>query len=355
MVAWPPRQILAMHDQNGRKRMSEQMKAGTAIRATLLRALASTCLLFASMVAGLHQTQAQGAEPLRLVVGAPAGSGLDQRVRDFTPYFEASLGRPIVIDNRSGESSLATAASVAKAPADGNTLLIGASVFVLPPQDGGAKVSFDPAKDLAPVSLVVLLQTVAIASVSTNANNVPELIALANKPGSDLKVLTEGAGTHSHLAAAWFAHDAKADFQYLHMDTLQAHKAIAEPGDRVMFGSLPLSLDDLAAHREKALAISGTKRHPLFPDLPTFAELGLSDFAPMAWFGIFAPPATPKPIIDALAGATRKAAQQPPFIEKMNRYGGEAASNSPQEFSSFIELERTKWQRAAEAATTSAH
>ena len=298
----------------------------------------------------LHQARAQTVEPVHIVVASPAGSGLDQRVRDFTPHLQSVLGRQVVVDNRTGQSSLDIAAMVAKALPDGNTLYVGASGFVLPPKENGSKVTFDPLKELAPVSLVVVLQTVAFASTSTNANSVQELVALANAPKSDLKVLTEGAGTHSHLAAAWFARDAKAQFHYLHLDALQAHKAIAEPGDRVMFGSLPLSLDDLAAKRIKALAISGTKRHPLFPDLPTFAESGLADFAPMAWFGIFAPGGTPPSITDGLAAAIGDAAKEPQFVEKMYRYGSQAASNSPLEFGRFIESERAKWQSVARAA-----
>jgi tripartite-type tricarboxylate transporter receptor subunit TctC len=114
-------------------------------------------------------------------------------------------------------------------------------------------------------------------------------------------------------------------------------------------------LEDLAANRVKALAISGTMRHPLFPNLPTFAESGLPDFAPMAWFGIFAPGGTPQSITDALAAAIGGAARQPQFVEKMHRYGAQAASSSPLEFARFIELERAKWQSVAKAATSFAN
>ena len=199
--------------------MQNRKSARSAALGTMARQMPTlACLALAGTLMTSPRTYAQAATQVRIVVGAPAGSGLDERVRDFTPFLATALGKSVAVDNRSGQSASAIAATIAKEPADGSVLYVGASGIALPPTSNSTTGNFDPAKDLTPVSLVVVLQAVAIASISTRANNVPELIALANAPDSGLEILTEGFGTHSHLAAAWFARDAKANFKYQHMD-----------------------------------------------------------------------------------------------------------------------------------------
>ncbi len=289
-------------------------------------------------------------KPIRLIAPFPAGSGPDANAREIAAELAKTLGQPVVVDNRPGASSIIGTDLAAKAAPDGYTLLVGTttSMAVLPHLY--SKLPFNAEKDFAPVSLLGVLNTGLVAHPDTPAKNAKELLELAKAKPDSINVATQGIGSYSHLAGEWFAASAGVKLRFVPYNTSSPYGDLVAGQVSAMFDGLPAAAGNIRGGKLRLLAISGKTRHPAFADVPTFAEAGLPDYAPLAWQGILAPAGTPKAIVEKLSAAMQKAVQNPALAEKWRNYGGELKATTPAEFAAFIKSESAIWGRAVRQA-----
>lgn len=287
---------------------------------------------------------------VRIIAPFPAGSGPDANAREIAAELTKILGQTFFVENRPGASNIIGTEVAAKAPADGYSLYIGttSSLSVVPHLY--AKLPFNAEKDFAPVSLLGVLNTGLIATAGVEAKDARALIAGLKARPDSLAVATAGIGSYSHLSAVWFNNAAGVKTNLVPYNSTSPYTDLIAGQVQAMFDGLPAAAGSIRAGRLKLLAITGSKRHPSFPDVPTFAEAGLPDYAPIAWQGILAPAGTPKPILEKLSAAMRKACQSEELAKKWREYGGELRCDTPEEFAAFIHADRQMWGRVIRQA-----
>ncbi|KLN56125.1 Bug family tripartite tricarboxylate transporter substrate binding protein [Variovorax paradoxus] len=280
---------------------------------------------------------------VRIIAPFPAGSGPDANAREIASELTKILGQTFYVENRPGASNIIGTEVAAKAPADGYSLYIGttSSLSVVPHLY--SKLPFNAEKDFAPVSLLGVLNTGLIATPGVEAKDARALIAALKAKPDSVTVATAGIGSYSHLSAAWFNSAAGVKTNLVPYNSTSPYTDLMSGQVQAMFDGLPAAAGSIRAGRLKLLAITGNKRHPSFPDVPTFAEAGLPDYAPIAWQGILAPAGTPKPTLDKLSAAMQKACQSEELAKKWREYGGELRCNTPAEFAAFINADRQMW------------
>ncbi|MEO5845729.1 MAG: tripartite tricarboxylate transporter substrate binding protein [Caldimonas sp.] len=290
-------------------------------------------------------------KPIRLVIGfAPAGAA-DFVARSMSDAFAKALGQPVVVDNKPGNGSSIAADIVAKAPADGYTLLIASpsSISVNPALN--PKLAYAPA-DLLPVTKMTTSPLVLAVHPGTGIRSVPELIAAAKKDPDKLNYSSSGNGSAPHLGAALFMQ--LTDAQMTHVPyrggALTIQSVIA--GDtQVTFGTSPSVLPQAGGGRLRALAVSTRDRSPLVPDLPGMKEAGLPDYHLEFWYGMFVPAGTPPAIVKKIYEATITAMQQPAIKAALAREGTEVSlSASPEQFAAFLVDDGKFWANLVKSA-----
>jgi tripartite-type tricarboxylate transporter receptor subunit TctC len=289
-------------------------------------------------------------QPLRLVIGFPPGSAADITARLVGSVMSDRLGQQVVVESRPGAGSSIAAEFVARAPADGYTLYIGTSSNVT-----NAAINpnprFDFAKDLAPVTPLTILPLILAVHPSLGVSSVEELIALARSKPGELTYASVGPGTVPHLATELFS--VRAKIKLVHVPYQGSPPAVTD----LLAGRVSMTLivastvmPHVEAGRVKALASSSAKRLHLAPNLPTMAEAGLPDFEAGVWFGLMAPAATPRGVIEKLSAAANAALASDEIVAKLRAQGFEPLGGSPEEFARLIARETAKWAAAAEAA-----
>lgn len=305
-------------------------------------------LLLAGTVTGAAFAQQYPTRAVRVVVAYPPGGGIDLLGRQIADRLGAQWGQPVVIENRPGGSTIPATELVAKAPADGYTILLTTdSTFSINPHLF-ARLPYDPAKDFQPVTMLILLQQLLVVRPSVPANSLPELIALARaKPGT-LNYASYGAGSQPHLAAEMLK--AKAGIDIVHIP----YKGISLAVPAVMAGEVEMTFSGIAtarpqieAGRLRALAIGGFKRSPLLPEVPTFAELGYPEVETHAWFGLFVPAGTPRSAVDRIHRDVTAILNVPAFREReIVGKGYDLVASSPEDFARYLARDREARGRA---------
>ncbi len=318
----------------------------------ITRRLGLATLTLAMMTALGVQAQDYPNKPIKIIAPFPAGTGPDANTREIAQELSKALGQSVVVENRPGASTMIGMEAGAKATPDGYTLVMGSttSMSVLP-YTYGAKVPYKADRDFVPISIVGLLNTALTAHPSLPEKNAKELIErLKAQPGS-LTAATSGIGSYSHLAGEWFASSAGVKINFVPYNTTSPYADLVAGQVNVIFDALPAAIGNVKAGKLKILALTGKTRHPNFPDVPTFAEAGLPDYSPTAWIGLFAPAATPAPIVAKLGEAMQKAASQnPELIAKWRSYGGDLKAQTPSEFASFLKQDDALWGPAIKKA-----
>ncbi|MGH6628010.1 MAG: Bug family tripartite tricarboxylate transporter substrate binding protein [Burkholderiaceae bacterium] len=316
----------------------------------LSRRIGLAALTLALLAATGVQAQDYPTKPIRLVAPFPAGSGPDANAREVAVELGKILGQPVIVDNRPGASSIIGTDVAAKAAPDGYTLVVGTttSMSVLPHLY--SKLPFNAERDFAPISLLGVLNTGLIAHPGTPFKTARELIAQAKAQPESVTVATQGIGSYSHLSGEWFAANAGARLRFVPYNTSSPYGDLVAGQVNVMFDGLPAAVGNIRGGKLRLLAITGKTRHQAFPDVPTFAEAGLPDYAPLAWQGLLAPAGTPKPILDKLSAAMQKAVQNPQLAEKWRQYGGELKATTPAEFAAFIKADSAMWGQVVRQA-----
>jgi tripartite-type tricarboxylate transporter receptor subunit TctC len=288
-------------------------------------------------------------KPIRILVGFAPGGAVDISARFIALKLGETIGQPVVVDNRPGASGTIAAESTAKAPADGHTLLVANVTIAMPSLF--AKLGYDVARDLAPVSLVAIGPSVLVVHPSVPARNVKELIALARpKP----KALIYGSGGHgniTHLEMELLGSMAKVDM--LHVPYKGAAPSITGllSGEvHTLFASIPSVLPQIRSGRVRALAVSTAQRNPTLPDVPTLSEAGVSGYDAASWYGVFAPAGIQKPALDVLSKELVRIMALGDVRSKFEADGFRPVGSTPEAFARFLAAEIGKWAKTIKAA-----
>ena len=279
----------------------------TASSSAARQGLAALCLLLPLAAAA----QPFPSKPIRLIVAYPAGGPNDLSARTFGQKVADLLGQPVIVENRAGAAGNIGSQFVARSPADGYTLLNGASALTIAPALS-RNLGYDVAKDFAPVGLTAISSFVLTVHPSVPVTSIRELLALARKRPGGLNYASSGVGAPPHLAGELLKTMAGVDI--LHVPYKGVGQSIGDlVGGQVdmMFTSPPNAVPHVKQGRLRALAVSTARRSALLPEVPTIAESGLKGFDIGTWFGWLAPAGTPPEIVNRLNGALAAAEKMP--------------------------------------------
>jgi tripartite-type tricarboxylate transporter receptor subunit TctC len=316
----------------------------------MLRLLAFAAALLAL---SCHDAVAQTypAKAIRIIVPSPPGDGSDLMARAIGDKLSVAWNTPVVVDNRMGAGGRVGAEAAAKAAADGYTLIMGnagshginAALY--------ADLPYDIERDFTPITQVMRSPNVLVVSPALPAANVRELIALFKANPGKYSYGSGGNGSSAHLSAELFKSMAGVDV--VHVPYKGASPALTDviAGRVAMFiGNLPPAMPHIKSGNVRALAVTTAQRSPLVPDIPTLAESGLPGFETVAWFGLFAPAGTPKPIVDKLQAEVARIVREPDIRERIAALGGEPVGNSPEAFSAIVKGDVAKWKKVVKDA-----
>lgn len=304
----------------------------------------------AGMLAAAPAVQAEGdwpERPVRMIVPYPPGGGTDIIARIIQEDLTKELGQTVVVENRGGAAGMIGTEAVARSDPDGYTLLFTLSSHTINPAIY-KKLSFDTAKDFAPVSLVASLPQILVAHPDFSANTVEELIALAEAKPGELSYGSVGNGSPSHIAGELFG--LRTGTQMQHIPYRGGGPAMNDVlGNQIplVWVSIPAAVGFVKSGRVKPLAVSTASRSPLFPEVPTIQESGVPDFEVDSWYAMFVPANTPQPIIDRLSQAISAVVQQPAIKEKLLAQGAETVGSTPAHLGTVVQTELTKWNALA--------
>jgi tripartite-type tricarboxylate transporter receptor subunit TctC len=288
-------------------------------------------------------------KPIRLLVGFTPGGGTDLMARLISPKLSEALGQPVVVENRPGAGTNIAIEIVAKAAPDGYTLLMGTPP-VLINKFLYKKLPFDALRDLAGVSLFSFSPNVQVANSSVPAKNVKELIALARAKPGGLTFSSSGNGTTQHLSGEMFNMRAKVKTMHVpYRGTSPSLSALLSGEVDLSYCGVPVIMPHIQSGRLRALATTGPKRTELMPDLPTLKESGV-DMEMFVWYGVMAPSATPRAIIDRLAGTLIKITHAPEMKKRLMDMGSEAVGSTPEQFDKQMRSEITQWAEVVKSS-----
>jgi tripartite-type tricarboxylate transporter receptor subunit TctC len=313
-------------------------------------ALASTAALLGFASAGAFaQGPAFPSKPITMVVPFPPGGPTDLVARVLAQKLGEQMGQSILVDNRGGANGNIGAQLVAKAPADGYTILYNTSSITLSPALYKS-VSYDVQKDFAPVALVAVVPLALVVHPSIPANNVKEFVAYAKAHPGKLSYGSAGNGNVTHLGA----------FQFVQANSIEAthvpYKGSAPADVDLVGGQIQFMTDTVNSvmsfvrdKRMKMLAVTTARRMTLFPDVPTLAESGMPGFEVGAWQGVMVPTGTPQAVVDKLNAEIVKALNSPDVRQRLALQGAEPLGSTPQEYGAYVKKELSRWAGVVKA------
>ena len=312
------------------------------LRATRLAPLAAAFLI-AQTAAGLADSYPQA--PIKLVIPLASGGATENLARIAGTDASATLGQPIIIENRPGASGTIASATVAKATPDGHTLLFAnfATHAVAPTMF--TSLRYDPIKDFAPVSYLASSPHLLLVSSDLKAQSVAELVALAKSMPGKLNYASSGVGSPLHLAGEYF--NATAGTQIVHVPYKSSGPALIDLMSgrvQMMFDNLSTALPYVQSGKLRALAVTSNQRSALAPDVPTVIESGLPGFETYGWWGVLAPAQTPPAAIEKLSAAYMGAIKAPGVVAQLTAQGYIPIGSNPAAFAKHIESEIAKWR-----------
>ena len=325
-----------------------------ALKVAVCRWLAVMMLAITGCTDVYAQTVALPQAPIRLIVPFSPGTGIDLVARTLGPRMAERLGRPVMIDNRTGASGNIGTEAVVRAAPNGSTLLVTVSTLVmnasLYPQ-----LAFDPVKDLAPVSLTSWGQLLLVASPKTGFKSTADLLSAARKSPGRINYGSPGVGTPHHLAMELFK--STTGLFVTHIPYRCNGPALTDLlGGQIdtMFLPIHVALPYVKSGRLLALAIGSDKRHPLLPELPTLAEAKVNNVNVDMWFGIFAPPSTPPDLVAVLNREIRDILLTDEVKKAFQTQGMDPLSSTPAEFQRLVEKDAQRWAQLIKAQKISA-
>lgn len=292
-------------------------------------------------------------KPIRLVVPFNAGGATDIIARTVGEALSKRIGQPVVVDNKGGAAGILGTDAVAKAPADGHTLLLTLSTSMLINQFLYTKLPYNPQKDLALITQVAAAPVTLVVHPSVPANNMKELLAYVKAQKGKLSYGSWGTGSYAHLAGAYMSKTTDSDMVHV------AYKGEAPMIQELIGGQLQLCFSSalntkpfIDSGRVKAIGVTGKQRMGILPKVPTIFEQGVQDdaYSIFGWVAMGAPAGIPKEIVDQLSAHLREVAKDPKVVERIAAAGFLPMMNSPQEFQQNYQRDMPIWKALVEAA-----
>ncbi len=314
------------------------------------------CTVFLSLLFSLAvHAQPYPAKPVRVVVTFPPGSTPDVVGRALASRLQAVMGQPFVVENRSGAGGNVGADAVAKAAADGYTLLVSTNGVFAINKALFKSMPFDPDKDLAPISLLATAPQMLVVNPSLGVRDFKGFLEYARRNPGKLSYGSVGAGSASHLTMELLKSDAGVFIVHIPYKGFPPAVADLLAGNiQTMFTIVPGVLPHVKTGKMVGLAVTALKRSELAPDVPGVAELGYPQLESLAWIGLAAPAGTPREVIARLSDDTMRQMRSPEVRSLLGRQGFEVVAGTPDEFTGWIRAESAKWARIIRASGATA-
>ena len=297
--------------------------------------------LLASLLLAAKSFAAFPEKPIRFVVAFAPGSSTDIVARLIAEQLSASLGQPVIVENKPGAGGNIATQGVMNGPADGHTLLFHSVAYAVNPTLFG-NAGYDAVKDLKAVALAGFTPNLLYVHPDVKANNLPELLALARN--GKLAYASSGNGTTTHLGAEWlFRGLAKVDVTHVPFQPAAATNAVVSGQVPIASTSMPPAVPFAKTGKVRPIAVMSLKRSPALPDVPTVAELGYKDFEANTWFAVFAPAKTPAAVLDLLNAEINKAQAVKSVLERFDTLSLEPGRMDRATLRRYVETEVLKW------------
>jgi tripartite-type tricarboxylate transporter receptor subunit TctC len=312
---------------------------------TIMMALAAVVLALVTACVGGHAfAQSYPSRPITLVVPFPPGGGVDALARILAERLTVALKQTVVVENRTGGGGTIGTRQVARAEPDGYTLMLAHTGTISINPSLYANAGYDPRKDFAPIGLIGSMPVALIAHPSFPAKTVADVIAIAKREPGKLNFGTSAVGTGGNLTAEYFKSVAGLDMTIIpYRGTAPLMNDLIGGHVPVSFGVLPPAIGNIQSGTLRAIAVTGTHRFSLLPDVPTAAESGLPGFDAVLHYGLIAPAGTPRPIVERLNKELRLLAESDHVKQRIQAEGGDAMTSTPEEYANDIDKEETKW------------
>jgi tripartite-type tricarboxylate transporter receptor subunit TctC len=315
-------------------------------RSLVAAALAAPLLPLAARAQGWAPTR-----PLRFVVPFPPGGATDVVARVLAERMSEKLGQPVTVENRTGAGGNVGVESVVRSAPDGLSILMGTTGTLTINPHLYTNMGFNPATDLAGVSMAFATEHVLIVHPSVQAQTAQEFLALVRAQPGRLSYGSGGNGSSTHLVPELFKLVARVDMQHVpYRGSAPALNDTVAGNVQVMLDQLPSALPMIQGGRVRALAVTGPRRSRLLPELPTMAELGLAEAQATSWGAVMAPSGTPAPVIERLNAVIREALAEPAVQQRLAAAGADAVVSTPAELAATMRAETEKWGRVVREA-----
>jgi tripartite-type tricarboxylate transporter receptor subunit TctC len=310
---------------------------------------AAIALLACSAMLPLAQAQNYPSRSVRMIVPLAAGGGMDTVTRALAVKLGEAFNQTFVVDNRPGAGSQVALEILSAAAPDGHTLMMLSATTVVHPIL--YKSRFDIVRDFAPISQVTSQGYVLVIHPSIPAKSVPEFVKYLKASPGKLNYGSSGVGSLIHMSGELFQIATGTRMTHVPFKGMgAAYQDLVAGRVESAFPTIISSLPHVAAGRLRALAVTPGKRVPALPEVPTFAEAGVPGVVVVNWYGLIAPPKTPRPIIERLASETAKAVQSPDVAKRLVADGSEGVGSSPQQFAAHIRAEHNQWAKVIKTA-----
>ena len=297
-----------------------------------------------SLAALSVSAQSYPAKPIRLVVPFPPGGPADSVARPLAQKLNEAFGQPVVIDNRPGATGTIGAAVVAKAPADGYTLLLGTSNEISMSPGLYEKLPYDPARDFTPITPVITFPNILVVNPALPVRSTKELVALIRSNPGRLNFGTSGIGSTNHLTGELFRNAAGVKLNFVaYKGGGPATTDLVAGHIEAMFATLPSAVSFVKSGKLRGLMVTDDKRWAAVQDVPTAKEAGLAAVQVITWNGVLAPGGTPAPVVERLHQAIVKVMRSQDMKDRMAALASEATTTSPEEFAEMVRRDFSKW------------
>lgn len=303
------------------------------------------CGVLAIVLAATAGAEQYPERAVRLVVCYAPGGSNDIVARALGQRLAQAWGQPVIVDNRPGGNTVIGTDLVAKAPADGHTLLVTPPSFTINPSFS-TKLPYDALRDFVPVTLININPQLLLLNPQVPARSVKELVSLARSLRGRMNYGSSGSGGANHLAGELFKSMAEVQIAHIpYKGNAPSLTALAGGEVDMAFNSIPSALPLMRAGKVRALAVTSLQRSGALPDLQTLDESGLKGYEAVAWTGLNAPAGTPIPVVEKIAAAISAVIQSPEFRERLKSDGSDPVGSTPEQYARFLRTEIEKWRK----------
>jgi tripartite-type tricarboxylate transporter receptor subunit TctC len=308
------------------------------------------CSIFLTIIPRPADAAGYPVKPIKIVVPFAAGGGVDMMARLLADFISKDLGKPVVIENKPGAGTIVGTEAVARSVPDGYTLLMASATFTINPSIH-ASLPFDTLKAFEPVALVARYFDIVVVSSKLPFKSIQDVIAFAQANPNKLNFGSPGIGTSVHLAGELFKSMAHVDMTHVpYKGTAPAITDLLSGQIQIMFSTVPGAAPFIQGGQLRALAITSAQRSAAFPDLPTVAEAGVPGFVVEGWYGLVAPAGTAAEIVNLLNASVEKAIRSEAFKTIEANEGLTFSSNTPEDFSRYLQRDADRWREVVKDA-----